>query len=299
MWSIARAEVRRSAALLALVALACNPRPDVAADGRDALPQVGPRNGTLVLAGGGALGHDVMGRFIELAGGPHASIVVIPTASEEDHFDGKWPGLEPLKDAGARNLSILHTRDRKLADSDSFAAKLRSADAVWFPGGRQWRLADAYLDTRTHEELRALLERGGVIGGTSAGASIQPSFMVRGAPEGNHIVVAEGHERGLGLLRDVAVDQHLVTRKRMRDLLDVIADNSKLLGIGLDEGTAIVVRGDTAEVIGRSVVAFYNARDTGDHEFYLLSAGDLFDLKRRVTLRGIHRLPEDVELLGR
>jgi hypothetical protein len=91
-----------------------------------------------------------------------------------------------------------------------FAAVLRTATGVWLPGGRQWRLTDAYLDTRTHRELEALLERGGVIGGTSAGASVQASFMVRGAPEGNHIVIAPGRTRGFGFLRNAAVDQHLL-----------------------------------------------------------------------------------------
>jgi cyanophycinase len=259
---------------------------------------VGPASGALILAGGGPLGSEIMGRFVELAGGPDAPIVVIPTASEGEEFGEDWQGLRPLRQAGARNLRVLHTRDRAVADADSFVAGLGSARGVWIPGGRQWRLSDVYLDTRTHEAIRGLLARGGVVGGTSAGASIQPSYMVRGAPEGNHIVMAPGHERGLALLRDVAVDQHLLVRERQRDLLDVIAARPELLGIGLDEGTAIVVRGDTAEVVGRSMAAFYNARDADGYAFYFLAPGNRFDLRRRVTILGAPVPPDLVPSPG-
>ncbi|HEX7049675.1 MAG TPA: cyanophycinase [Longimicrobiales bacterium] len=249
-------------------------------------PAVGPPNGTLILAGGGSLGPEIWARFVELAGGPAARIVVIPTASERDSFPEDWGGLQRFREAGVADVRVLHTRDTTVANTEAFVAPLREATGVWIPGGRQWRLADAYLGTRVLDELWALLERGGVIGGTSAGASIQPSYMVRGAPEGNRIVMAEGHERGFGFLKDVAVDQHLITRGRERDLLSVIERYPDLLGIGLDEGTAIVVRGDTAEVIGRSKVAVYNAPaadDDADDDapYFWLEPGDRFDLAAR------------------
>jgi cyanophycinase len=242
---------------------------------------VGPKNGALIVAGGGRLGPEIMNRFIDLAGGKAARIVVIPTAGEEESFPADWSGYAPFRDGGVARVSVLHTRDPKLADTDSFASPLRQATGVWISGGRQWRLADAYLDTRTLSELSALLDRGGVIGGTSAGASILASYMVRGAVEGNTIVMAEGHERGFGFLRNTAVDQHLIVRGRENDLLGVIARYPMLLGIGLDEGTAILVRGDRAEVIGRSKVAFYNTGDADTGSYYFLEAGDVFDLAQR------------------
>lgn len=282
---------RRSRALLAttltLVLAACSGRAAPAAAG-DA--DVGPRTGALIIAGGGRLGPDIIGRFVDLAGGPAARIVIIPTAGEQDTFPADWPALEPFRALGVTDLTVLHTRDTAVANTTVFTAALRRATAVWMPGGRQWRLADAYLGTQTQQELFALLRRGGVIGGTSAGASIQPSYMVRGAPEGNHIMMADGYERGFGLLRDVAVDQHLLARNRQDDLLAVIARYPHLLGIGIDEGTAILVRGDRAEVIGRSRVAFYNARDGEAGSYYFLEAGAVFDLAKRRTLRG-RRIP--------
>src|SRR5690606_38805658 len=179
--------MRGALALCCVLSTACatTPRADAAPRAR-----VGPERGTLFIAGGGNLGLDMIERFIQLAGGPDAPIVVIPTAATEDTFPESWPTLRMLREAGARNLTVLHTRSRDTADSREFTAPLRAAGGVWISGGRQWRLADVYNDTRTVAALRGVLERGGVIGGTSAGASVQASYMVRGAPQSNRIVMA-------------------------------------------------------------------------------------------------------------
>ena len=97
-----------------------------------------------------------------------------------------------------------------MADTEAFAAPLKTARGVWFAGGRQWRLVDAYMGTRTQREIEAVLARGGVVGGCSAGATIQGSYLVRGAREGNQIMMAKGYEEGFGYLRGVAIDQHLL-----------------------------------------------------------------------------------------
>ena len=254
-----------------------------------AAPRVGPANGHLIVAGGGRLGPEITGRFIELAGGREARIVIIPTAGESDEFPDDWAGYSMFRDAGVSDVTVLHTRDPGLADTESFTAALRNATGVWIPGGRQWRLADAYLGTRTLRELFGVLERGGVIGGSSAGASIQASYMVRGAVEGNTIMMAPGHEQGFGFLRDAAVDQHLIARGRENDMLEVVARYPRLLGIGLDEGTAILVTGDRAEVIGRSLVAFYNTHDADGDDYYFLKAGDVFDLGDRRVITGVRQ----------
>lgn len=281
----ARAASARSGRALLLVALLLPVVSPAAAQTR-----VGPASGALIVAGGGRLGPEIMGRFVALAGGEDANIVVIPTAGEQDEFPSDWGGADLLRSAGARAVTVLHTRDRAVANSEAFVAPLRDATGVWIPGGRQWRLADAYLDTALLDELNALLARGGVIGGTSAGASIQASYMVRGAVEGNTIMMAPGHEEGFGFLRGAAVDQHLLARNRQDDMLEVIAAHPALLGIGLDEGTAIVVQGDRAEVIGRSRAAFYNAHDAGGARYYFLEPGGVFDLAQRRVVAG-ERIP--------
>jgi cyanophycinase len=177
---------------------------------------------------------------------------------------------------------MLHTRKKEEADSLAFVAPIKKARGVFFPGGRQWRLADSYLGTRTEKELRKLLDRGGVIAGTSAGATIQGSFLVRGAVEGNTLMMSPGHEQGFAYLKNVAVDQHIITRHREKDLSQVTHAHPELLGIGIDERTAIVVHGDHFEVIGPSKVAITDGKDHDGQPYYFLTAGDQFNLKKRV-----------------
>ncbi len=242
-------------------------------------PCVGPVRGTVLVAGGGELPPDVWSTFVRLAGGPDARLVVIPTAEEDPVHARLAEVLDALRSAGATDVTVLHTRDRRVADSEAFVLPLRTATGVWFMGGRQWRLADAYLHTRTQDALDSVLARGGVVAGTSAGASILASFLVRGAPEGNDILMAPGHEEGFGLLHDVAIDEHVIVRGRERDMLAVLEEYPQLLGLGLDEGTALVIQGDRARAIGTSRVAVYG-RGGWVHPvpFEWLDAGDAYDL---------------------
>ena len=125
-----------------------------------------------------------------------------------------------------------------------------------------------------------------MIGGSSAGATIQGDYLARGDTQGNTTMMGD-HDQGLAFLKGVAIDQHLFQRNRQFDLLEVIRARPELLGIGIDEDTAILVRGDRFEVVGRSYVAIYDAQkqiDSGG-EFYLLAPGDKFDLARREAFR--------------
>ena len=236
--------------------------------------------GSLVIDGGGQ-NDESMRRFVTLAGGPGAHFVVIPTADEADPADLENTANGFAKELGVERVTILHTRDRTKADSAEFVAPLQTANAVWFGGGRQWRLVDAYLGTRTQREIEAVLARGGVIGGSSAGATIQGSYLLRGAPEGNTIMMAKGHEEGFGYLKNVAIDQHLVVRGRQEDILPVIDKHPHLLGIGLDEPAGIVVHGDRFEVVGAGVVGIYDGKDHDGKPYYFLGPGEGFDLRTR------------------
>ncbi len=242
-----------------------------------AAQEVGPARGALVVVGGGRVGPEISGRFIELAGGRDAPIVIVPTAGTADQYDASYAAGHFLARAGCTNLTVLHTRDRAVADSAAFVEPLLNARGVWFDGGRHWRLADSYLNTRAHREMMALVARGGAIGGSSAGATIQGSYMVRGAREGNTVMMATGYEEGLGFLRGVAIDQHLSQRKRENDMAAVVERHAGLLGVGIDESTAVVVTGDRFEVVGAGRVAIYEH----GKPYYWLSAGDAFDLRRR------------------
>jgi cyanophycinase len=263
----------------------------LASDAQD----IGPENGSLVIVGGAMRDPAIIERFLDLAGGPDVPIVVIPTAGGGDEYDQYWRGLRQFKAAGAVNLTVLHTTDRDEANTDEFVAPIKEARAAWFGGGRQWRLADSYLNTKVHEELWALLDRGGVIGGSSAGATIQGSYLARGDTETNTIMMGD-HVEGLAFVKDVAIDQHLLMRNRQFDLIEIVEAHPHLLGIGIDENTAIVVQGDRFQVMGQGYVAIYdhNARLDSGGLFYFLAQGDRFDLATREAFR-MQMQPEPFE----
>jgi len=250
------------------------------------LAQRGPEQGSLVIVGGAMRDPAILQRFFRLAGGVDAPVVVIPTAGGADSYDQSWPGLRSFTAGGATDVTLLHTYDREIADSEQFVAPLLRARGVWFTGGRQWRLADAYLGTRTEHEIRNVLARGGVIGGSSAGATIQGEYLARGDTGGNRVMMGD-HEVGFGFISGVAIDQHLLRRNRQFDLLEILQAHPELLGIGLDEDTAIVVQGNAFEVIGRSYVAIYDPRSTIDSggSFYFLAPGDRYNLSTRQAFR--------------
>ncbi|MFO0977682.1 MAG: cyanophycinase [Planctomycetaceae bacterium] len=210
-------------------------------------------SGALVIVGGGGMPPDVVQRFVELAGGENAHIVVLPTAVPKDQTDGSIPGF--LKRASIAKVTVLTQRGAEV-ESAEFQEAMKSATGIWFGGGRQWNFVDAYEGTSAVAAFHDVLKRGGVIAGSSAGATIQGEFLVRGHPLGNTVMMADGYERGFAFLPGSAIDQHFAQRKRFADLLPVVWTHPQMLGIGIDEGTALVVQGTHADVIGQSAVHF-------------------------------------------
>lgn len=257
--------------------------------------EYGPPQGTLIIVGGGELnGSGIMETFLNRAGGKDAKIIVIPTAAGNKDRDGKAivykedEEIAPWVKLGATNVHMLHTHDPKVADTEEFANALRDANGVWFNGGRQWNCVDSYANTLTYREFHNVLARGGVIGGSSAGATIQGDYLVRGAIAGPDIVMTPEpeHEHGFKFLRKSAIDQHINTRNRWDDLLPVMKKYPDFLGIGLSEGTAIIVNQDRFEVMGRWKVAIWDTthpREPWEKPFFVLSAGDVYNMKTRTV----------------
>jgi cyanophycinase len=264
----------------------------------------GPKRGTLLIAGGGGKqSAAIFRKFVDLAGGSGAKIVIVPTAiSSDPKYDYQNPGVARFarNTLKLKHVTVLHTHDRKQADSREFVRPLKTADGVWFTGGRQWRIADSYLGTRAEKEFHKVLKRGGVIGGSSAGASIQSDFLVRGDSKTNTIMIGD-HQRGLGFIENCAIDQHVVKRGRQLGLVKVLVDPDRkmlkrfdredLLGIGIDEDTAIIVRKDTFEVFGKpdAAVLVYDpdawTKGTPDARKYItLKLGGRYNMKKRRVL---------------
>jgi cyanophycinase len=263
-----------------------------------------PENGYLIAAGGNLTDTAVFKKFIELAGGADASVVIITTAAtDEELADGQFytDQEKRFRSYGFTNFSFMHTRDPKEASTEAFFKPLIDVHGVWILGGRQWRLVDAYEGTQVFDQLLKLLERGGVIGGSSAGASILASYLARGDTQTNTAMMGD-HEKGFGFFDNTAIDQHLLAMNRQFDIFEILDTHPGMLGLGLDENTAIVAHGNQFEVIGKSYVAVYDrtfyreVRDKddwnhkvgevshlpeGSRKFYLLKAGQKYDMYNR------------------
>ncbi|MBU6173622.1 MAG: Type 1 glutamine amidotransferase-like domain-containing protein [Planctomycetes bacterium] len=241
--------------------------------------------GKLLIVGGGLLPNEVLQQFIECAGGNSSRIVYIP-CSESKSIDEEPDFVAVLRKASGAEVRWIHTKDRLKANENNFCEPLKDATGVWFGGGRQWNLVDSYQNTRTHRLIEMVLERGGVVGGSSAGASIQGEYMPRGDPLGNQVMMAEGYERGLGLLRGVAIDQHFSQRKRHGDMMDLKKAYPQYLGIGVDEGTALLVEGSIGRVVGRGKVSFFGEPIESKNlsDYVEITSGKSYDLVGRKVL---------------
>ena len=203
--------VNRLAVLLAALLVAASSSAQLTREPSNAMaPEYGPAKGTLLIVGGGPTNNTgIIEKFIQLAGGPDANFVIVPTAGgnrsadgkirvyKEDDVVGSW------RKRGLKNVTMLHTHDPKIADTEEFARPLKDANAVWFDGGRQWNIVDSYANTLTYKAFHKVLERGGVIGGSSAGATIQGAYLVRGAVAGPDIMMTTEpeHQQGFAFLR--------------------------------------------------------------------------------------------------
>src|SRR5262245_49479681 len=238
-----------------------------------------PGAGWLVLSGG-ELSEAALRRFARLAGGAEASIGYIPSGAsgiklpsgvgwippEESNATHNTRGFEEelARLFGVGKVLLLHSRERRLWDSEAFTEPLRRMDAVWIGGGNAGRLADLLLDTRAQRELEALLGRGGVIGGNSAGAMIAGSLILRGRAD-KPVLMASGHDRGFGFVPRVAINPHLASARREEELVNVLDAHPELLGIGLDDDAAVVIHEERLRVVGHGRVAIYDNEKHGAH----------------------------------
>ena len=256
--------------------------------------------GHLVLNGGGSKPDVVMEKFIELAGGRDAPIVVFPTASEEEDTGEYYQGL--FEEYGCTNLKVADVAAKDDAADPALAGVVRDAGGIWFAGGDQRRITEALLDTAVGRAILEAFVDGAVVGGTSAGTACQSSLMITGDGDFS-LLTAENIElwEGLGLFGGVIVDQHFVARKRHNRLISVVLEHPELLGVGVDEATAVWVRPDgTFEVLGDGWVVVYDASSAtvnraaenrfgtpiGVHGLitHVLLPGDVYDVENRAVV---------------
>ena len=235
--------------------------------------------GALIVQGGGGVTDPTWDRFIELAGGEDASFVCIPSASEmDDDAAPRSYSARELEERGCSNVRILHAADRRTAAR--LAAAIAGADAVWIDGGRTFRFMDRFGETHAASALGHVLDRGGVVGGSSAGCQVIGDLLVRGNPRTNSDMTDAGYLQGLGLLQGVVLDAHFRERDRFGELRRLVGEYPQMLGIGVDAGAALLVRGSVAEVLGESGVNVYDQRrgDAPPEKGLALEPGDRIDL---------------------
>ena len=216
--------------------------------------------GKLIIIGGGSIPDSLFSFFANYMGGKDQPIVYIPTATTDEEYIQKGEHLIKFTSRGFTNLSTIHTRNKKEADDPKNIALMRNAKGLYFGGGDQQLIADAYAGTKLYDEFIALLDRGGVIMGTSAGATIMGSLMVGGDAR-DDISKKYAFNPAFSFMTNTALDQHVLARNRQFDLIPVIEHYPGTLGIGMDESTAIIVEAGQFKVWGISYAMLYDPKD--------------------------------------
>src|SRR6266852_774755 len=262
----------------------------------------GPVGAVMVIGGAeDKLGERViLSRFVQLAGGDHARIAVISTASSLGDMATELY-RQIFTRAGAAKVTGLRPETREEANDPQTIEALKDATGIFMTGGNQLRLSSVIGGTKLGAAILDAHGRGGVVAGTSAGASAVATHMMAFGSSG----ATPKHRManvsvGLGLLVNVVVDQHFEQRTRLGRLLAVVAQSPSLVGMGLDEDTAAVVYGDqTMEVLGRGAVTIIDGSSVQTDAFqakghrplmvsgailHSLPAGYRFDLRARALL---------------
>lgn len=222
----------------------------------DPAPAPAPK-GHLVIIGGGIIPTEVRQRALDLSGGLKARIVIIPAAA----MDGEAAARDVTDRFQGLGATNFETAD--LSKPEEALAMIQRADLIWFSGGDQTRITSGMANTTIPDAIRRRYLEGATIAGTSAGAAVMSGLMMTGG--GDLDTIRSGTTRlidGLGLMRDVIIDQHFLKRGRFNRLAGAVLDNPQMLGVGIDEATALIVKGREFEVAGKSNVIVVDARNT-------------------------------------
>lgn len=266
--------------------------------------EAGPK-GYLFIIGGGDRPESMMKRFVDMASRVNSGRIVVLTMASATPDETGRDLVEEFKNLGARDV-VYYNFTRAEAEKYPNARLLAESGGIFFSGGVQTRITEAILDTPIHQMIKQLYEQGAVIAGTSAGAAVMSELMITGdemrKPEEGHEfeTIESGNvilSRGLGLIKTAIIDQHFATRKRHNRLISVVAGHPELVGVGIDESTAIIVNPDqTFVVIGEKNVIVYDpskaqvnirndrAISVRGLIMHVLLDGERYDLKKKRPL---------------
>ncbi len=257
-----------------------------------------PEAGPLIIIGGHEDkegDRDILRAFAERVDGRTVVLATVGTRQPEDYVESYRRAFDGLP---IGELLELRLDDRAETHDEEKLRLFDDAGGVFFTGGDQLRISSQIGDTPVERRIREVWERGGVLAGTSAGASVMSDAMlVRGPSRESYRIGDLDMAPGLGLLRDVVIDQHFAERGRIGRLIGAVAHSPRVLGIGIDEDTAIMVEGDDFRVLGSGAVYVLDADGVTqsniaeasseralsiyDMRLHVLSAGDAFNLAAR------------------
>jgi cyanophycinase len=254
------------------------------------------QQGHLFIVGGGGIPDDAARHALEVAGGKNAHVVVLPHASQRPEAGDE--SAEYWRNLGAVHVQIVHPEASEGESSDQSRrepespedatdssvrhihsalgvleaeAILRTATLIWMSGGDQNRLMDALNRAGLCDDLHHRYREGAVIGGTSAGAAVMSKIMITGESNLGRIAHdCNAFADGLGLWPEAIVDQHFVRRARFNRLMSLVLERPTLIGVGIDEQTAVWVSGTTFQVWGAGQVVVIDARAASE-----IRAGDV------------------------
>jgi cyanophycinase len=244
----------------------------------------------LALLGGGRAPEAALARFVQWSGGPRARILVLPWGADDprDGFEAVREALRPFSPGAVEAAPAVPLREDARAE---LRRRLERATGILLAGGDQQRLLDALADDVVAAAVRARYRDGAAVAGSSAGTAAISSLAITG--EGDFSVIDArqvGVRAGLGLLPGVILDQHFIRRQRENRLFSLVLAHPRLLGVGIDEGAALLVRGDRhAEAVGGAVMAV-DGSHRGELRVYLLNPGETFDLEKRKRGRAADRM---------
>jgi cyanophycinase len=258
--------------------------------------------GILVIVGGGPTTPEIVKKTLALAGGNKARVLIIPQASFKTNAG--QGSVQMWRTAGAKKVTLLEmsTDDRNrfvIKDKKAALDAIKEADLIWMPGGSQSRLMQALTQAGLAKAIVDRFKEGATIGGTSAGAAIMSKYMLIGGESNMDCLTAGAIKtaEGLGLCPEVIVDQHFQRKDRYARLFLAVLTHPQCVGIGIYEGTAVVLHGPLCEVFGKSSAIIIDARKArkipsngGEPEaaanltLHVLKAGVRFDLLKGVVL---------------
>lgn len=249
--------------------------------------------GTLFIAGGGIRHNYMMDTFIMLAGGTDSRIVLVPSASNNP-LACVSSYVKQFADLGCSNINYIDSMAN--IDSRKNVEMIETADALFFTGGDQNKLVEHFKGSRILDKIVELYKSGGVIGGTSAGASVMSRIMMTSFLDKEEIlsgiyppeIGSYALGEGFGFLDSIIIDQHFTQRRRHARLLDAVLQHKGFIGIGIDEATAIIIKPDgLIRVIGEGTVTLYSSLPISSENVNLpgqsmsilvLASGDCFNL---------------------